>query len=144
MPSIHYLSATAVNTDQCTRHLAFCGYAMDYAAQRDQFVCYSPDTVTCVPCVEEWARIYPAAHDMWRTRFPAPVEYQADPAEHPDVTMLRQLQAEAAARWVRRYASDPSVSDMALMWTLHQMTYDQAKELARMALRLHAEEGNRG
>lgn len=137
---VHYLSATIVETDKGKRHLAFCGVQIIYGLDPRwyQVANYSdPTRVTCNGCLTAYAGTYPQAYAQWRERFPEPVEYVRQAGEHPDVSALRDMQAEAHYAWLKRYINDPSVTPTALMHTLHKLTYEAAKELAAMAIRLH-------
>lgn len=144
---IHYLSATAVITPEGDRRLAFCNERMVYGVDsaRYQVANYSdPTGVTCQPCLTAYATTYPTEYAAWRERFPMPAAYQVNPAEHPDVTAVRQMQAESHRAWLKRYVNDDTVDATALMFTLHKMTYEAARELATMAIRLHSDNDNEG
>lgn len=65
---IHYLSASAVNTENGVKHLAFCGEQLDYGTDKDRFQVanYSgPNKVTHFRCVIEYAKSYPWDYKGW-------------------------------------------------------------------------------
>lgn len=66
--TIHYLSATAVNTPAGVKHLAFCGQLLDYYTDKDSFVVANyggPKGVTHFRCVVEYCRTYPYQYAEW-------------------------------------------------------------------------------
>lgn len=77
---IHYLSATAVVTEDGNRHLAFCGEQMAWSADahRYQVANYSdPTRVTCDSCMVAYERIYPQAMQEFRERQARIAEWKA-------------------------------------------------------------------
>ena len=62
---IHYISATAINTKNGVKHLAFCGAQLDYYHDSHLFTVYSVKNVTCLRCVVEYAKIYPQEYKTW-------------------------------------------------------------------------------
>jgi hypothetical protein len=140
--TIHYLSATAVNTPEGVRHLAFCGEQFDYYADKPRFQVanYSdPTRVTCQGCLVAYATTYPDRWKLFRLSFPRPIEWTPPQGEHPDVSLIREGHAHHQRAWLRMWVNDPTVSDLDLMAMLTHRSYDDAKELARIALRLNGD-----
>jgi hypothetical protein len=136
---IHYLSATAVVTEDGNRHLAFCGERMVWSADahRYQVANYSdPTRVTCRACLEEWARLYPREAEAFRKHYPRPVPYVPPADEHPDVTEMRECHAVHQKTWLLMWINDHTIPAVDLMAAFTALGYRHARELAALALRL--------
>lgn len=69
------------------------------------------------------------------------VAYVPDPAEEPEITAMREAHCAEVRAFVRRYGSDPSVSDLDFAHSLHRLTYDQARTLCTRALEIYNTQG---
>jgi hypothetical protein len=68
------------------------------------------------------------------------IRHYAPLSEEPqEITAMRERYATEVRDFVRRYAQDQAVSDGDFAYSLHLLTYRQAKELAKRSLELWAD-----
>jgi hypothetical protein len=66
--------------------------------------------------------------------YPTPATWKAPQGEHTDVTMLRLEHAAKQRAWLMQYVNDTTIPDEDLLAAFSQITYDDARQLARLAL----------
>lgn len=67
--------------------------------------------------------------------------YVPDPAEDAEITAMRERHATEVRAWVIKYAEDWAVNDIDFAHSLHKLTYENARTLARRAIEIHTANG---
>lgn len=73
-----------------------------------------------------------------------PRGYDPLDTEDPRIDELRRVHAARQRAWVAAWVDDPHVSDIEFAYTLHKITFEDARDMCQLSLDIMDREGREG